>query len=938
MNLTRAFGIACRRIATGMFALTVAMQISEFPVEAQTSNALSSITGVVQDPTGEPIPSVLVAARGVTSSTTVTDKSGHFTISQLSPGLYEIIVTKASFDTATLTDITVLAGTPASVNVVLRPTSFSQLREIGRVTTSSTRSTINTSPASVNIVPGAVLQDQGQPQVTSVLNEIPGMTMTMNAFANTNGAAQNTQQVPQIRGALPYETESLIDGHPISVGANGYFTPLYLDPHFLQDIEVLKGPGVVGPDINYAVGGSINYRTLEPTAKPNASVFLDYDSYGGFSTTVTATGRASKLGYAFGYSVDGTPGPLNNFRQPGMVGILGQGNATVNGQPFCGTTAAGNGCYYTGFGAGNPTIYNDFVFQFPLQVCCGAINTDFVRRSELAKLQYNFSPETSLSVTYLSAQTLQNEQESNQFFNDQFIPPMGYAGSVPSGTVMPFGIDTYNPFWGQITQGLLQSEFRTAIGSSSLLFRYYTGANNQYEYVVPFGSTYQFTGNTWGGLPNAAGGTTFYNGQPTTFAVTDAGINFPTQDHFSGLSGEVDLPSGNDLYTLSIDRTVHSSYASAQYELSSAENYTTIPAGSSQAFTTILARGDFNLGRNIEAILGNYFINYSSHYSPDGGLTFQNSSHPFYGPRLGVTWRPDNDLVYRLGVGSSIAPPYLALITTQGGVPQGNNSGAINYFTFTKNNGNISPETSFGFDLGVDKRFSSSSTVVSADIYQTNLHGQFLNSVTADGTYTNTMGVTAPLFVTTAQNLGTSRYQGVEVAIHHDPSAGFGYRVQGSLQRAYVYNLPPGFYNTAAGPDTTNLAVIPNINFQPSGDGYNGMSNGRIPYSNGYAEVSYRTGWGNLYQLGETYFGPNNSYNHPAFGVMSGTMRFRLARHTSLQFTGYNLTGVYNTPYFNIFTGIPVALKNGLFGATSAINVGPTTLHVILRQDVGPGP
>jgi outer membrane receptor protein involved in Fe transport len=146
--------------------------------------------------------------------------------------------------------------------------------------------------------------------------------------------------------------------------------------------------------------------------------------------------------------------------------------------------------------------------------------------------------------------------------------------------------------------------------------------------------------------------------------------------------------------------------------------------------------------------------------------------------------------------------------------------------------------------------------------------------------------------------------------------------------------LPPGFYDTTAGPNTTNLAVIPNINFQPSGDGYNGLSNGRIPYSMGYGELNYRTRSA-YYLLGVTYFGPNNTYNQPAFGVVNASARWQLAKHTSLALTGYNLTGAYNDRFFTLFGGVPVPLVNGALGATAGINVGPANFHLILHQDIG---
>jgi outer membrane receptor protein involved in Fe transport len=896
--------------------------------------ATGGVTGTVRNPNGAPISGASVNIHGPSSAHAVTDANGAFTVGGLAPGIYTINVSSPAYTPATA-DLTVLAGSPVDASVVLQPVSFSSLRTIASVRTSRS-SSINTSTAAINDLPATTFTDQGTQQVTQVLNQTPGVVTTMGAFAISNGGTMSTVQVPQIRGALPYETESLIDGHPVSVGAVGYFTPLYIDPHFLQDVEITKGPGSMPADINYAIGGSINYRTLAPTRDPKGHLELDSDNYGGLSMYASTTGTIAnhRLGYAFAYGKVGTPGPLNDYTAFGIPNQLGAGlNGTINGQPICGASG-GAGCLA---GATSGPTVGSIVFTFPLVTCCDRINTEYRAHTELAKINYNFSQQTSFTLAYLGAQSWQNFPQSFSLDTSFFQPPAGYSGSIPAGTAEPYFLGTYQPNQNTVTQGLLESEFRTSVGRNSLLFRYYTGANDFNNYNVPFGITYTFQAKTWGGLPLGPGGApVFFNGQTATFSVTDSGVAAPTQDHFNGLSGQIDIPVANNLLTFSLDRTTHNSYAALLFEVPGLDT-TLIPHGSSQAFTTILARGAFEVTPKLHATLGNYFVHYNSHFTPDGGATWSDAGHNFYAPRLGVTWQPGLDQIYRLAVGSSIAPPYIQLITTQSGAPVPNNGGAATAYTETLNNGRIDPETAFGYDLGIDKRIARD-TILSADVYETTLHGQFLNSVFVNGTFTPTTGInagiTAPLFISEAQNLGTSRYEGVEITLHKSPPLGLGYRLQGSLQRAYAYNLPPGFYDTAAGPNTTNLAVIPNINFQPSGDGYNGISNGRIPYSMGYGELNYRTKDA-YYLVGVTYYGNNNTYNQPAFGVVNASARWQIAKNTALQVAGYNLTGTYSNPFFTLFGGIPVPLVNGQLGATAGINVGPTTFHLILHQDFG---
>jgi hypothetical protein len=146
-------------------------------------------------------------------------------------------------------------------------------------------------------------------------------------------------------------------------------------------------------------------------------------------------------------------------------------------------------------------------------------------------------------------------------------------------------------------------------------------------------------------------------------------------------------------------------------------------------------------------------------------------------------------------------------------------------------------------------------------------------------------------------------------------TAGLGFKLQGSLQRASAYDLPPGFYNTA-GPNTANLGILPNENSQASGHGYNSLSPSRIPYSQGYAQLNARARNGNYLILGAAYFGPNNAYNEPPFGL------------SSLLFAVTNATGAYSAFRYNIYGGIPTPLVNGQLGYTAGNVFAPSTASV----------
>lgn len=907
------------------------------PSLAQTG-ATGSISGHVADSSGVALAGASILLQGPTRANASSDSSGDFTISDLVPGLYRMTVTKGAYVTEERDDITVLSGSPTTVAIQLEPSSFSSLQEIGRVIASGTGAgAINTTPAAVATITASAALDQGLQSLTQVLNQTPGIVTTVPDFGSSSDAYASSVQEPQIRGALPYESLVEIDGHPMVTGSSGVYSLLGLTPYTMQSAELVKGPGAMPDVITGAIGGTLNYRTLEPTTQFNTSVDFVQDFDGSTSSNFKVTGTANgKLGYAFDYGIVGQNSPLQNYSAYTTPFKL------FNGGPECGAGGVA-GCPS---GAGLPAPPGVYApswlsVSYPVALCCDILNSPYFDHTDFGKLRYNFSPSTSLTATYLGATSYQVQSSDYAIGNLLFAPPAGYTGSLPVGTQLPesfLGRGSNVPTL-RTQQGLFESDFRTAIGQGTFLLRYYSGAEQTLILEPPPTPGAQYNYDAWGGLPIGPGGTTeYFNDTPVTLTGgLGCGIYETEDDHFAGETAEFDIPSGNNLYTASIDRTTRNSY----YEYFGTA---VVPSGASQAITTGSLRGTFVFDK-LTATLGNYFIGYTSHFTPNGGVTWSDASNSLYAPRLAFTYRADPDTSVRLSAGASFAPPYLALINTQGGAPIGNNSGFATSYSETLNNGNISPETSFGEDIGIDQRLSADGqTIVSADAYQTTLHGQFLPSTYLSGTYTATSGAnigrTEPLYVTTTTNLGVSQYNGVELSIRREPDVGFGFVAQGALIRAYAYDISPSFYSTASGPITTNLAILPYVNFTGGGDGYNGIGGvpnvgidgGNVPYSQGYASISYR--WPNkgLALLGATLYGSNNSFNVPAFWEFNGSVRVPVAKNTTLQFSAINIFNVLNSPFTSLLGGqIQTPLANGLVGTTTLGNLGPATYYLTLH-------
>jgi hypothetical protein len=919
-------------LAVAALLISAAMQLGVIlPATAQGA-AVATITGTVQASNGTGIAGADVTLSGPTSARTSTDRAGAFVFANVTPGVYSFTVTHAGFAELTQPTVIVGVGQTATVAVQLQPSSYQSLNVIGS-TSSTSRLPLNTSTAAVSVIDQTTLSETGSHQVMDALQQIPGVLLSTAQFqGNDNGASANATRALQIRGALPYETQTLIDGHPVASGST--FSPTFLNPLLLDSIEVVKGPGYIGPDINYAINGTVNFRTASPTQKPKESVDVDYDFLGGVSSNFRATGTTlgSHLGYALDYAVFGTPGqPVGSQIQPGYYN-----SGTFNGQPL----------KDNGHVAAQPPGYvgsNDAVNTTAAICCFNTAGLGYTAKAELAKLVWNFSAQTSLQATYLGSQTLNPGYGDHEIIpNVTFTPGAGYTGSLAAGTQTDPNAQLTE--WKAQEDGLFESEFRTSAGPLSFLARYFAGAENTNLAICPGFNTCNLGFNqpvTLYGTGSLNGVQTVFNGVPGQFSLIE-GETQVTSQHFRGDSAELDDSAGPNLYTISFDRSLHSlgelttGYGKLASVLSASP-----PDGTAETFQTLLLRGQWALGSKLQANLGFYRIQYNEHFTPNGGVSFNDSAHYYDTVRSALSYRLDHDTSLRLSAGGSIAPPPLSLISTPSGAPVADNQGMPNYYTQVLPSGYLAPETSTTYDLGFDKRLSNAQMLFSGDVYLTSLRNQFLNEVSLAGTYTPTVGLntglTRPLYDQVTGNLGDARYEGIELSILRAPAEGFGFKLSGTLLRAYAYNLPANFYATGTGPLTTNLAIFPNSNYTTTGSGYNGLGGltGSVPYSTGYAEVNW-THSKLLALIGMEYVGPNNSYAVPAFEEFNATVRVKLSKASYIQLSGQNLTNQLSQLYPANFSGIPTPLVNGKLGYTDLNNLGPATFNLAFHVDFGP--
>lgn len=905
--------------------------------DAAATPATASITGTVTDTTGAPITNAAVALRGPQRYSTTTDARGTFSLPAVASGIYVLVVSRPGFNTAVQNDVVAVDGQSQNFTVTMGRTTFSSLRTIATVHATGL-GTFNTSPASVSVVTSQVFADQGQPQVTRVLSQIPGVQISFPS-SSANAAAPGSITVPNIRDATSYETASLIDGHPISVGQYGDNVTSFLNSFMFSNVEVIKGPGADSPVVNNAIGGTTNFITKSPTLDQEGSVVASVDNRGGTYSNLDFSGTSGRLGYVFDLATYNNPSALN-----GKQVYYDPSNGSLNGGTLQGNATSSQVANTASF----------ITTGYPLLACCYQLDGNLDQTAELLKFQYKFSSATHATVSYLGGQSLsdQNGNTSNLTLG-QFTPGPGYGGSLPAGPISVASIFPGTLSSENNNEPIFQAEIGTTIGKDTVLARYYTASILRYQFQGSNSNANDFNiANLYGTSSGSGNINQTFNGTSESVGFNDF-YQEPELDKLSGESFEYQHPIGDGLVEFSADQTASQS---VDYSVFSGNSYSfNLPPGTKQLLTTYRLGGNFYIGPKTDVTLTNYFNTYSSTYPiscPTGGCNtqaaaefgtgvgFQTTRNTHDDPRVGIVYQPNASTAIRLSAGSSIAPPFLGLLNQITSTPSYDSTNHV--ATTQQSNGNLRPETGFGYDLGADVRLKDPYTVVSGDLYLSNLYNRFFGQTIDTGlvcgaTITCTGGAPngTPILNQTNVNISNARFQGIELSLRRAPPVGWGFVISGSLQKGYYYDLPPYFYCSIPGPGCTqdqNLNIIAGENTNGDGIGVNGLSyngNMRIPYSQGNAEVSYTFRNGAYASLGDTYYGFNNSLNEPAFGIGYATLRYPISPRLTLQVSGDNIFNAYPGILPIYGGGVAIPLVGNQTAATVGNVLGPATYRLI---------
>lgn len=274
-------------------------------VASANARAAADLDGIVID-AGTALP-LAGASVSTAAGNTKTDARGHFHLHV--PDRGAMTVSDRGYQSVTLN----LDGTgPYTIAL----TAAHETPRVIAVTATRRSDALAQSTTFSRTVSSSDAIASGTVRLADALRQLPGVN---NGIAGDTGALGDDINL-SIRGIGTLETTAAIDGHPIAYGVKGGFND-QLSPAFpFRDVTVLYGSGgdLLGLS---AIGGVVNFSTLDPTATPQASFSQGFGTFGRLATSMSATGTFGKLGYAFAYGTSGLDGPFHHdsFYQSGAA-------------------------------------------------------------------------------------------------------------------------------------------------------------------------------------------------------------------------------------------------------------------------------------------------------------------------------------------------------------------------------------------------------------------------------------------------------------------------------------------------------------------------------------------------------------------------------------------------------------------------------------------
>lgn len=257
-------------------------------------STFGSIVGTVQDSSGAALPGVAIKARNLADNTTratLTDNSGDYQILNLRPGSYEIVGSRESFETATVSSITLEAR--------------QQLRADLKLDIAGVREAVNVEGAAAPInTESAVLGDtKNFNQVVQLpMNYRGGSDSPLNALVAVPGVQQDSSGNLSIGGGTPAQIQFSVDGaSTVNVRQNGALANMNPSSELISEFKVTQ----FNNNAEFSQLADVTIITKSGSNQFHGSAFEYLQNSALDATTYGFGAKAHKAYNTFGGSVSG---------------------------------------------------------------------------------------------------------------------------------------------------------------------------------------------------------------------------------------------------------------------------------------------------------------------------------------------------------------------------------------------------------------------------------------------------------------------------------------------------------------------------------------------------------------------------------------------------------------------------------------------------------
>ncbi len=412
----RRMRLIVRRIIALKIALSLVcagLSIAVAPATALAQDESGQITiAVVDAVTTKPIALARVLLDGPIMTSEVTTSDGKVVFRDVPAGVYTARVGKSGYQAVTTAAFELVDGNAVQVDVQLAVVA-SGVKSLGTVTVKSQASITTTT----------VSQDSAirklSPTLNDALNKVAGVSV--GADSTSDDAAETIS----LEGHDPSQTQVTLDGIPLTTpGVAGDLRSISSD--------LFSGASVSFNPVAGALGGSVNYRTLEPTRAWQFGINQSFGSLSAASTILSMQGSIGDVGLAYVHAIRGSDNLLagQQFLDASGFDYIHQGANQTGGdlvklRTLIGGTQSLSAMYISSNG------YNDAlctVFNGVVPCGYGPGNSNY-RHTALESISDTaLVGMTTMQVSLFGSQTSADRDLLNRYI-DQVYSPYGQATS-----------------------------------------------------------------------------------------------------------------------------------------------------------------------------------------------------------------------------------------------------------------------------------------------------------------------------------------------------------------------------------------------------------------------------------------------------------------------------------------------------------------------------